>query len=164
MKETWFVEPGETIELKLKFSDHTGPYVFHCHLVEHEDDGMMAQFEVVPATDANQYAHGDEYADAHAHAHPRRDEHPNEHAHPDEYANQHAHGDEHANQHAHRDEYANQHAHRDEYADQHAHRDEYANQHADAHEHTPRMNTPTPTGNDHANGDSNRDPVRRHEH
>jgi hypothetical protein len=50
MKETWFIEPGETIELKMKFADHTGPYVFHCHLVEHEDDGMMAQFEVVTST------------------------------------------------------------------------------------------------------------------
>ncbi|HEY5625470.1 MAG TPA: multicopper oxidase domain-containing protein, partial [Dehalococcoidia bacterium] len=47
MKETWFLEGFEEIELKMKFSDHTGKYVFHCHMLEHEDDGMMAQFEVV---------------------------------------------------------------------------------------------------------------------
>jgi spore coat protein A, manganese oxidase len=51
MKETWFLFPGETIEVILKFTDHLGRYVIHCHLLEHEDDGMMAQFEVVaPST------------------------------------------------------------------------------------------------------------------
>lgn len=47
MKETWLLGPGETIEVKLKFTDYTGRYVFHCHMIEHEDDGMMSQFEVV---------------------------------------------------------------------------------------------------------------------
>jgi hypothetical protein len=47
MKETWLLEAGETIEVKLKFTDFTGRYVFHCHMIEHEDDGMMSQFEVV---------------------------------------------------------------------------------------------------------------------
>jgi FtsP/CotA-like multicopper oxidase with cupredoxin domain len=47
MKETWYLDPGETLELKLKFTDHIGMYMLHCHIVEHEDDGMMTQFEVV---------------------------------------------------------------------------------------------------------------------
>jgi FtsP/CotA-like multicopper oxidase with cupredoxin domain len=47
MKETWAVGPGETLELKMKFTDHVGKYVLHCHILEHEDDGMMTQFEVV---------------------------------------------------------------------------------------------------------------------
>jgi FtsP/CotA-like multicopper oxidase with cupredoxin domain len=46
-KESWTIEPNETIELLLKFTDHLGRYVFHCHLLEHEDEMMMAQFEVV---------------------------------------------------------------------------------------------------------------------
>jgi FtsP/CotA-like multicopper oxidase with cupredoxin domain len=51
MKETWYLGPSETLELKLKFADHIGKYVLHCHIIEHEDDGMMGQFEVVaPAT------------------------------------------------------------------------------------------------------------------
>lgn len=49
MKETWSVGPGETLELKLKFTDHTGNFMLHCHILEHEDDGMMTQFEVVAA-------------------------------------------------------------------------------------------------------------------
>jgi FtsP/CotA-like multicopper oxidase with cupredoxin domain len=50
MKETWSVGPGETLELKMKFSDHIGKYMLHCHILEHEDDGMMTQFEVVGPT------------------------------------------------------------------------------------------------------------------
>jgi spore coat protein A, manganese oxidase len=54
MKETWAVAPGETLELKMKFTDHVGKYMLHCHILEHEDDGMMTQFEVVapPVTSA----------------------------------------------------------------------------------------------------------------
>ena len=48
MKETWYLAPGETLEVKLKFTDHVGMYMLHCHMVEHQDDGMMTQFEVVP--------------------------------------------------------------------------------------------------------------------
>jgi spore coat protein A, manganese oxidase len=47
MKETWYLAPGEVLELKLKFTDHLGMYMLHCHMMEHEDDGMMTQFEVV---------------------------------------------------------------------------------------------------------------------
>jgi FtsP/CotA-like multicopper oxidase with cupredoxin domain len=47
MKETWYLDPGETVEVKLKFTDHTGKYMLHCHMIEHADDGMMTQFEVV---------------------------------------------------------------------------------------------------------------------
>jgi FtsP/CotA-like multicopper oxidase with cupredoxin domain len=31
-----------------RFADHLGLYLFHCHILEHEDHHMMAQFEVVP--------------------------------------------------------------------------------------------------------------------
>jgi FtsP/CotA-like multicopper oxidase with cupredoxin domain len=47
MKETWYLAPGEVLEVKLKFTDHVGMYMLHCHMLEHEDDGMMTQFEVV---------------------------------------------------------------------------------------------------------------------
>ena len=49
MKETWSVAPGETLVLKLRFTDHIGTYMLHCHILEHEDDGMMTLFEVVDA-------------------------------------------------------------------------------------------------------------------
>ncbi len=48
-KESWYIGGGQQVEVKLKFSDHTGRYVFHCHVLEHEDNGMMGQFEVVRA-------------------------------------------------------------------------------------------------------------------
>ncbi|HET7678218.1 MAG TPA: multicopper oxidase family protein [Candidatus Limnocylindrales bacterium] len=47
MKETWNISGGQTVEVKLKFTDNVGRYVFHCHILEHEDAAMMAQFEVV---------------------------------------------------------------------------------------------------------------------
>ena len=48
MKETWNLGIGETIVLKLKFTDNIGKFMFHCHILEHEDAAMMAQIEVVP--------------------------------------------------------------------------------------------------------------------
>jgi spore coat protein A, manganese oxidase len=48
MKESWSLGIGETIVLKLKFTDNLGKFVFHCHILEHEDASMMAQLEVVP--------------------------------------------------------------------------------------------------------------------
>jgi len=47
MKETWNISGGQTVVVKLKFTDHLGKFVFHCHVLEHEDMAMMAQFEVV---------------------------------------------------------------------------------------------------------------------
>ena len=34
-------------DVGFKTDDITGVYMFHCHMLEHEDDGMMGQFEVV---------------------------------------------------------------------------------------------------------------------
>ena len=48
MKESWNIRGGETAVVKLKFTDNVGRFVFHCHILEHEDAAMMAQFEVVP--------------------------------------------------------------------------------------------------------------------
>jgi spore coat protein A len=50
LKESFLVEPKETIVLISTFTDHVGRYVFHCHILEHEDRSMMAQFNVVPPT------------------------------------------------------------------------------------------------------------------
>jgi hypothetical protein len=30
-----------------KFTDYTGLFMLHCHMLDHEDHGLMAQFEVV---------------------------------------------------------------------------------------------------------------------
>jgi FtsP/CotA-like multicopper oxidase with cupredoxin domain len=47
LKETFFVHPGERIRIAGHFSDYTGKFVIHCHMLDHEDHGLMGQFEVV---------------------------------------------------------------------------------------------------------------------
>lgn len=37
-----------TAEIIMKFTDYTGIFPFHCHVLEHEDMMMMSQFEVRP--------------------------------------------------------------------------------------------------------------------
>ena len=45
-KDTVHVGSGETVRLITRFTDYTGTYVFHCHNLEHEDGGMMSQFQI----------------------------------------------------------------------------------------------------------------------
>jgi spore coat protein A, manganese oxidase len=47
LKETFFLYPGERILLAGHFADYTGKFVVHCHMLDHEDHGLMSQFEVV---------------------------------------------------------------------------------------------------------------------
>lgn len=50
LKDTVYLEPGRRYRLLVSFEDYadpTTPYMFHCHLLSHEDDGMMGQFVVV---------------------------------------------------------------------------------------------------------------------
>jgi FtsP/CotA-like multicopper oxidase with cupredoxin domain len=49
-KDTVFLPPGTTVRILVRFTDYTDPalpYMFHCHLLRHEDSGMMGQFVVV---------------------------------------------------------------------------------------------------------------------
>ncbi len=49
-KDTVYVPPGATVRLLVRFRDYADPatpYMFHCHILEHEDRGMMGQFTVV---------------------------------------------------------------------------------------------------------------------
>jgi FtsP/CotA-like multicopper oxidase with cupredoxin domain len=47
LKDTFFVYPGERILVAGHLADHTGKFVIHCHMFDHEDHGLMSQFEVV---------------------------------------------------------------------------------------------------------------------
>lgn len=47
-EDTWRLDPGETVVVAAKFTDYTGRFMVHCHMLDHEDDGMMATFEVTP--------------------------------------------------------------------------------------------------------------------
>jgi spore coat protein A len=44
-KDTVDLRPGEAVEVITRFDGYRGRYMFHCHNLEHEDMGMMANFE-----------------------------------------------------------------------------------------------------------------------
>jgi len=46
-KDTVLLEDRETVEVRIRFDAFRGLYLLHCHKLEHEDMGMMANFEVV---------------------------------------------------------------------------------------------------------------------
>jgi spore coat protein A len=46
-KDTAIVLPHEVLSILVRFEGYTGRYVFHCHMLEHEDNDMMRPFEVV---------------------------------------------------------------------------------------------------------------------
>ena len=46
LKDTIYLGPNDEVEVAFHFRDFTGPYVFHCHNIEHEDMAMMAVFNV----------------------------------------------------------------------------------------------------------------------
>ena len=48
-KDVVLIEPNETVRFIAKFddfADSTTPYMYHCHILMHEDGGMMGQFIV----------------------------------------------------------------------------------------------------------------------
>jgi blue copper oxidase len=46
-KDTVLLQKGETVEVIVRFNAFPGRYLMHCHQLEHEDAGMMMNFEVV---------------------------------------------------------------------------------------------------------------------
>lgn len=50
LKDTVLVDSGSIVRVITEFSDYADserPYMYHCHILEHEDAGMMGQFLVV---------------------------------------------------------------------------------------------------------------------
>ncbi|ACV68236.1 multicopper oxidase family protein [Desulfohalobium retbaense] len=45
-KDTVLVMPGERVAVIMRFADHKGLYLYHCHNLEHEDLGMMRNYLV----------------------------------------------------------------------------------------------------------------------
>jgi spore coat protein A len=41
-------DAGELVTIAARFTGGTGRYMYHCHILEHEDDGMMRAFIVTP--------------------------------------------------------------------------------------------------------------------
>ena len=86
LEDTWRLDPGETVKVAAQFTDYTGVFMLHCHMLDHEDDGMMAQFAVVEPTSsqaaegllpgirqATDIRIGEQYVDA-RHGHVRHDD------------------------------------------------------------------------------------------
>jgi len=46
-KDTVLLEDRETVDVLIRFDSYRGLYLMHCHKLEHEDMGMMSNFEVV---------------------------------------------------------------------------------------------------------------------
>ncbi|MBE9047481.1 multicopper oxidase family protein [Pleurocapsales cyanobacterium LEGE 10410] len=45
-KDTVLVPIGETVRIRIPFRDFTGKTVYHCHILDHEDLGMMGVVEI----------------------------------------------------------------------------------------------------------------------
>jgi len=51
-KDTVYLFTNETVQFVAKFDDFAStehPFMYHCHMANHEDEGLMGQFLVVPA-------------------------------------------------------------------------------------------------------------------
>ena len=46
-KDTINVPPGSVTRIIVRFGKNTGRYAYHCHILEHEDMGMMRPFQIV---------------------------------------------------------------------------------------------------------------------
>lgn len=51
-KDTVFVEPGYTVHTHTFYDRYIGEFVLHCHILDHEDAGMMLNINIVPDLNA----------------------------------------------------------------------------------------------------------------
>jgi FtsP/CotA-like multicopper oxidase with cupredoxin domain len=46
-KDTVLVWPGERVKIAMNFAPYTGMYMYHCHILEHDDMGMMRNYMIM---------------------------------------------------------------------------------------------------------------------
>ncbi|QFZ21021.1 multicopper oxidase family protein [Saccharothrix syringae] len=56
-KDTYQVNAGEWLSIAGRFDSATGNFMYHCHILDHEDEGMMRPFVVMPAEAARFHVH-----------------------------------------------------------------------------------------------------------
>ncbi|MEU5691816.1 multicopper oxidase domain-containing protein [Actinosynnema sp. NPDC020468] len=56
-KDTYQVSAGEWLTIAGRFDGATGNFMYHCHILDHEDEGMMRPFVVMPAQAARFHVH-----------------------------------------------------------------------------------------------------------
>jgi FtsP/CotA-like multicopper oxidase with cupredoxin domain len=49
LKDTIRVNPNEVVEIAVRFTTYSGRYMYHCHILEHEDRDMMRPFVTMPS-------------------------------------------------------------------------------------------------------------------
>jgi FtsP/CotA-like multicopper oxidase with cupredoxin domain len=49
LKDTIRVNPNELVEIAVRFTTYSGRYMYHCHILEHEDRDMMRPFVTMPS-------------------------------------------------------------------------------------------------------------------
>jgi spore coat protein A len=49
LKDTVRVNPNEIVEIAVRFTTYSGRYMYHCHILEHEDRDMMRPFVTMAA-------------------------------------------------------------------------------------------------------------------
>ena len=49
LKDTIRVNPNEIVEIDVRFTKYCGRYMYHCHILEHEDRDMMRPFVTMPS-------------------------------------------------------------------------------------------------------------------
>jgi hypothetical protein len=54
-KDTVLLMPGERVRLLLRFEDFTGLYLYHCHNLEHEDQGFMRNYRITAPSTASAF-------------------------------------------------------------------------------------------------------------
>ena len=47
MEDTAIAYPGQVTRMRMRF-EHEGQFVWHCHIVEHEDNEMMRPYRIGP--------------------------------------------------------------------------------------------------------------------
>ena len=56
-KDVFQLNPGEWLTVAGKFEGATGQFMYHCHILDHEDEGMMRPFVVHPPEVARFHVH-----------------------------------------------------------------------------------------------------------
>lgn len=46
-KDTYFVKQGDQVHARSRYTDYDGEFVLHCHILDHEDQGMMELVKIV---------------------------------------------------------------------------------------------------------------------
>jgi FtsP/CotA-like multicopper oxidase with cupredoxin domain len=51
-KDTVFVQDGYQVMIRTRYDRYIGEFVIHCHILDHEDSGMMTNIQIVPDASA----------------------------------------------------------------------------------------------------------------